>query len=121
MLEGEDNEAFNLTGKDDNDDCELAPAPAKAASSMLGPSVAPRPEVKPEEGIYGNVDQGETRVKVEALETYIKDKKAERGGFEAEFSVSCVFFVLHRGVICRGCHCSVHCVLMDQLNHLAVF
>ena len=46
---------------------------------MSGPPVAPRPEVKPEEVIYVNVDQGETRVKVEALETYIKEKKAEQG------------------------------------------
>ena len=66
---------------------------------MSGPPVAPRPEVKPEEDIYVNVGLGETRVKVEALETYIKDKKAQQGGFEAEFSVSCFFFVLHRGVV----------------------
>ena len=72
----------------ENEETEGAAAPA--ASVTVGPPVAPRQQVpeKENEVVYDNIGGHDTKVQVDELEAYIKERDTRRGGFEPEFGVS---------------------------------
>ncbi|KAI0221675.1 Receptor-type tyrosine-protein phosphatase T [Lamellibrachia satsuma] len=70
-------------GEDDNEGTEVAAVPA--ASATVGPPVAPRQQVQENEVVYDNIGGHDTKVHVDELEAYIKERDTRRGGFEPEF------------------------------------